>query len=746
MKENPLPPYLKALSKEAPAVQSGWFQSMHHTSMFRRSEFFSSLPLPKTGEWNTWLPKLGGKESAFFQSLVEQVELHSWQFGMEEWTSELLIVWKQLSPQARGRAMAGLSERLHRPPLNKRSQAVAAWLSDRWNDSLEISLDPDSTTQIICNLIQSWQDPLLRLALKGSEKWAVVAVSRELDERLLNDFSEEFAGLSPRALDRCLEAAVRSNHSEAARLCLEVGADPDINVWKLGSCYNERHCALSFVLDSYSLRAKPILDPKCTQAPLWQVLLDAGANAAGTKFSGLNKPLFHALRTNNQLATERLLDSGASFQGGELLEHFAQGHSDHLVTANCSASMKGSKIGLNAIKERFKGLMPFTEINQAPYFYIGDGQGGNYTSFLMVTTSLKQIKLLEARGLPLKPTIVELLAESYPFERMKYIAKKTCGTPEHIMMHHFRKLHPDCGTHGMQFLCRPEPNGSNVIENFNPHGQPSLKMPDGTKFYVDLDSIAAAGHKMGSIPEKHIFVRKIMAKYRRRKNHLITRGLQAIWEPVPVPGTTDKRLAISAQISRLLPVVKEQDGKFFWTGINFDNFERLKWPSEKKQLCEQWMQNNNKSILLLARERIINQHKSNQHAPVNVLANHQLEGYPHEFWPYLRQLQNGTIGVTRESCMSNPPIQSNYELWALENKPDLNTFIPDPRLMKLPWWDSAPWEMQPFFHIDSLLGLATTISSQNRNDYEKAMIAKAINWKNDKVREDIATLLKQCSD
>ncbi|MFK5923394.1 MAG: hypothetical protein QM496_14550 [Verrucomicrobiota bacterium] len=740
------------LAKIKPTEPIGWFQWMHEGFMSRSplwERIITYLPQPEPQGWQSW-PSPASDCSSLYTEQVKQIERHAWQFGFENLHSILLTVWKDLSPQARGRALAGLSEECPYPQPTDTPAKIFTWISERCHDDADITFDSDSVTQLICNFTRREQAleteqetaTLLQLSFENVNQWGDSPVHRYSHGGPSNSCSKEMADLSSNALDRCLEAAVRSDHSEATRRCLEAGADPDINVWILDRSYNEKHCALTFALSYRGCSSTATPPPSTPPTPLWQLLLAAGANAAGTRFSGLNKPLFYAVRTNQQVLTEYLLDSGATFEGGELLEHFEQGYSDALITRLCSVVRENGDSSLDAIKADFEGLIPLTEIKDTAYFHDGNGQGGQHTSFLSATRSLQQLKFLAARGLPLKPTIVELLADVYPFERMKYIAQQTCGTPEHIIMYHFRKVFPDCGTFGMQFLCRPEPNGSNLIKKFNPHGLPALQSPGGIKFYVDLDSIAAPGHQLGSLPQKHIFVRKVTANFRRRESHLITRGLQTSWQAVPIPGTTNERLNTTYQIGRLLPIVKEQDGKFFWIGLNFTDLEKMQWPAANKERCQQWKDQSGEKILHLASERIAQQQQNNPYAAANVLSDDHLQAYPHEFWPYLRPLANHTIGVTTESCADNPSIQVRYQQWALANKPDMSTFIPDPRLMKLPWWDSTPWELQPFFEI-GIFNLACAVSSQNRNDYEQTMIKQAVDWKNGKFKEAFEILVKK---
>jgi hypothetical protein len=57
----------------------------------------------------------------------------------------------------------------------------------------------------------------------------------------------------------------------------------------------------------------------------------------------------------------------------------------------------------------------------------------------------------------------------------------------------------------------------------------------------------------------------------------------------------------------------------------------------------------------------------------------------------------------------------------------LETFVPDPRLMDWPLWNSIPWDLQPFFVYDDLFGKPTVIT-EGRNEYERAMVRKAVRW------------------
>ena len=55
--------------------------------------------------------------------------------------------------------------------------------------------------------------------------------------------------------------------------------------------------------------------------------------------------------------------------------------------------------------------------------------------------------------------------------------------------------------------------------------------------------------------------------------------------------------------------------------------------------------------------------------------------------------------------------------------------MPDPRLLSWEGWRDVPLEFQPFFEIDPVLE-TPTVRFRADNDYERAMIHKAVQWKN----------------
>jgi hypothetical protein len=134
-------------------------------------------------------------------------------------------------------------------------------------------------------------------------------------------------------------------------------------------------------------------------------------------------------------------------------------------------------------------------------------------------------------------------------------------------------------------------------------------------------------------------------------------------------------------------------------------------------------------------ERMTAQMSMNVDAPRPVLIEKDLKAYPPEFWPYLRKLDDGTIGMTADSCRIKPDMLDLYEVWARQNKPDQNLPV-DPRLLAWKMWPQVPVELRPFFHIDDLFQ-TPTVRHNARNAYEKAMIHAAVQWNNEWMIESL---------
>lgn len=158
-------------------------------------------------------------------------------------------------------------------------------------------------------------------------------------------------------------------------------------------------------------------------------------------------------------------------------------------------------------------------------------------------------------------------------------------------------------------------------------------------------------------------------------------------------------------------------------------FFRVNPDDERKDLIYAWFDTPEfQSVIADATARIRAQDQSNSRPKTPALSESELTGYPEEFWPYLVRLESGYIGMTPESCSDRLEMLDLYVIWARQNKSE-DTFVPDPRLFSWEGWKDVPLEFQPFFKIDPVLG-TPGVRFHADNDYERAMIHKAVQWKN----------------
>lgn len=522
--------------------------------------------------------------------------------------------------------------------------------------------------------------------------------------------------MSERAIDRCLEASLRVHHLEMARLCLASGADPNLGIWRLERSFNQQYSALGYAI------AK-IADSSLV-AKFVECLLGAGADPSGIGYEGRNKPLFFALRKKKWEVAKLLLDGGAEFPS-------RGNRSGNSHRKSVSRSFGREAENLEWVEREIASLMSMAEDLEEDNFYEGHAQGGSKYRFLDAFFSSDDVFALRRfadRGLSLQLTARDIASalSSDAWDCLHYVWEKM-GAPSEAMDLIIER-EPKFGTIGREFLCRVEPDGSNVLADFDPHGQAPLELPDGTKFYAYLDGIAPPGHSHGAVPERHVYALTVEARFSRQDSEVVTHDLALNWELKPIPGTTSESLIVPCQLRRLLPVVKEIAGTYIWTGVTMHRLRHLKWPAELKDEVVAWSEGPiGDGILSLAESRIATQDQANVRTPSQILSDEELDGYPREYWPYLKRLDSGLIDFAEERANVEPAMRERYISWAEENKPDYESFVPDPRLMKWSLWELVPKELEPFFEIDSLLGVPGA-KSQARNAYERVMIRKALLW------------------
>jgi len=723
MKEQ-LPALLESISATQPVMSMGLFRLLHN-SYFGRYRFRTDLPEKRTEDWERVAETVAADVSAVDPKLISLAEKHAWLLGHLDLRRLTEQIWPRLTRTARGRLLAGVSEHLEAPE-------IVGWVTSKQPGC---AFDLDSAWEFGCNAIYFNQPEIFRTLLDQCTDLVDQRVDRITPLGQEGEsWRKQLEPLPNRLLDVWLEAAVRVVNYDLIRVCLQAGADPNIPIWRLERSFNERNSVLGCIIDEEGSK-----DGKIEGEALGciQNLVAMGADPEGREYEGRNLALAKAFERRAWVLADYLLDHGAKFEGGNLKVP--------QQTAGCEStiwspgpSLRLSRSEYDWAKQTLGPLIDFAEIETVPYFYNGNAQGGYYTTFLgclFWDDNLGQLRHFESRGLPTKHTIAVLLSAigSGAYQCLRYLLK-AAPDPDaafRLIMEHA----PEFGTNGRQYMCRPEPDGSNVIPGFQPYGQKPIEMPDGSRFYVSLDSIAAPGHDHGPVPEGNIFVEVVDGKYRREANHLVTISLNRRWRVLPIPGT-EGRLIKSAALMEMLPLVKESDGQFFWIGINLG---RLWWsniPEEWKAIVKAWEDGPaGKETLDMADERIKQQDAANLRTPKPLLSKDELDGYPREFWPYLCRLDDGLIGMTETSCAWNPGILDLYRVWERQNKPDA-TFIPDPRVTSSPLWQLIPVDLRPYFYYDNLFKKPSVLHD-GRNDYERAMVRKAVRWNNDLMMQAI---------
>jgi len=175
--------------------------------------------------------------------------------------------------------------------------------------------------------------------------------------------------------------------------------------------------------------------------------------------------------------------------------------------------------------------------------------------------------------------------------------------------------------------------------------------------------------------------------------------------------------------------VKELKGRFFLPGISARQMQfNQHFPVSWKPLVNAWLEQPFERVKKQFRQRIVDQLAAAPPQPDLVLSADELEPYPKEFWPWLRRLPDGFIGMTAESCRKCPDMLDIYTVWEKQNKPPRD-FTPDPRVAAWVLWPEIPPELRPFFVWDNVFK-KPCVTYKSRNDYEHAMIRKAVNWNN----------------
>lgn len=709
---------LLALAALPEARPPGLIEAMHYGfalryGIYRESPYGS-------WEWRT-LNELGADlEERQLGEVLPVLAARAWEAGSHLSVRLAERLWPQLDDVVQGCFLAGAARHLSGPRHPSASEASEEnQLADFMHRHLpQARLDAQAAAEIAANAIRADQPALLSTVLAHPDFDRDASVDR-LSAASNDRFKRQLSQHSIRTLDVLLEIAVRCLRTDAVERLLALGACPDLPCWNLERSYSEWFSLLSYAFqcldqDKEAEAAQRIFD----------LLLKNGADPRGLPCEGLNHPLKLALARQRWDVADRLLDLGASFSGGRDLEPKDFDKPGRLIPAG-HPHYGVRDDDLRWVEEKIAPLLPLLQPWQAPLFYRGDAQGGASSTFLsslLGETELDQLKHFEARGLSTRLTaalFIQIVHGGH-YAALLHLLRQAPERPRIVFR--VRRRNPEIGTSGLQaWLCQPQDDRINELPHFDPGDQEPLTLPDGSRFYFFLDAVAPADHDHGPLTAGCFWLEKHHPVHRRR-DRVLVRRLHRVWRMEEMPEN-------DFDMYPLMPLVKEVEGRFFLPGISAGNLQfGQHFPDDWKPRIRTWLKEPFERAKAAFRQRILDQRAATPLLPAPVLSNDELQPYPEEFWPYLRRLDDGTIGVTEASARPRPDMLDFYSIWARQHKPP-HDFTPDPRVAAWPLWPRIPVELRPFFVWDALIQ-KPTVSHAARNDYEQAMIRQAVRWNN----------------
>ena len=689
-----------------PVEPRGWFRWLHHHFAGRYNLQDARLEEELgTQQWKELVEQSPNFTTQLREELRSAVSLHAWAVGRLGLANLAESFWKELSQEERGAIVAGYTE-----------EGNGQWNSHEWAKPRlkDCTFLPESACEVACNAIRhEWPD-ILKVVLNCGVDLGAYIHRGDIQSYPKSRWPERMAELSHRLIDLVLEAALVRNDTNAIRLALQKGANPNIPILRLERSFSEKHCPLGFAIDE-------------ERRELADMLLEADAAAQGTHFSSLNYPLHAAIKRGWDDFAARLLGNGASLEK-ETPENFPSGAADsksefnsplEMFFGHCDRELKWAQKSIGS-------LIKLTSIEAKPAFYDGNGQGGQWRTILdSVVGDLGRLKLYESLGLDTRLTAEELCTaiDADAYEGLVYLLSKYDSNKSDRVLFRIRRKKPEFGAVRRELEATPQKDRCNDATDFDPQDQSPLVLPEGCKLYVDLNVIAAPGHSHGSILENHFWLRVDEAIYRRRKGQLKVKSFSRRWKMTKLPENRH-------QVKHSLPCIKETpDGVRIRLGVSIGAlFFRVR-DGKIQNLLDRWFDSEEfGAVIDEATCRIHAQDESNTRPKKPSLSENELKGYPPIFWPYLTRLETGYIGMTSASSEGDDAVYDFYTIWAQQNKTD-DLFLPDPRLFDWVGWEKVPTELKPYFEIDSVFG-TPSVRSPN-NEYEKEMIHKAVAWKNE---------------
>lgn len=98
-----------------------------------------------------------------------------------------------------------------------------------------------------------------------------------------------------------------------------------------------------------------------------------------------------------------------------------------------------------------------------------------------------------------------------------------------------------------------------------------------------MDAVAPPDHNNGPVKEGYFWLEQHSLVHRRRKDRVLVREIKRVWKMVEKPSN-------NYQMTDMMPVVKEMNGRFFLPGINAGKMQFAQiFPEEWQALVSAWM-------------------------------------------------------------------------------------------------------------------------------------------------------------
>lgn len=309
------------------------------------------------------------------QQLIPLVEKHAWLIGRLGLSPLAERVWPDLSRSSRGDYLAGISNHMS-------ENADPAFTAK--------TTEADFSSTALCELAVNglakgqWQ---IVIGLLDNPATLTGEIQRLVAFRgnVLTSKYKALDALSHRVIDILLEATLRLGKVEAVGDLLNRGASPDISLWQIFSSCNHSYCALSYAIRKDLLPCVPLL-------------LDAGADPNGNKFSGLGQPLLFALHSRDWASADLLLQRGARFVGSKYDQFGVMKPTDE--TVDWIRQIAGQDLPLEPISTKPQCATPFDVMYGMNHTYL--------TAMLGHKDRLDRLKQYVSLGLDARPTAEEL--------------------------------------------------------------------------------------------------------------------------------------------------------------------------------------------------------------------------------------------------------------------------------------------------------------------------------------------------